>query len=270
MARLLKREQFYFCLWVSFCEDLLTGPTDSIFFIYLYFSEVQMLTKSRKQCWYFVRNQYWNYLWPWGSFCEDLLTGPTGSIFFSFLWFWFFLRCKGLQIVGKKCWYFVRNQYWNYAFVSCRSNWRSLEKATNLCEHMRWMMGMLSSCLFVVSWAFSRLSHFWICCGCSSASVSACVEGPSTGTCGGVMSCSRWTVMAGSTLSTMNSRLRPELVSTTTVNGTSVHDKPLALSLTLFFFFFFTEDGYNNLIFRAIQADGEDCFVVQICIFFIS
>ena len=157
------------------------------------------------------------------------------SFFFSLISI--FSEVQRLTKSRQKCWYFVRNQYWNYDFVSCRSNWRSLEKATNLCEHMRWMMGMLSSCLFGVSWAFSRLSHFWICCGCSSASVSACVEGPSTGTCDGVMSCSRWTVMAGSTLSTMNGRLRPELVSTTTVNGTSVHDKPVALSLTLFFFF---------------------------------
>ena len=188
-----------------------------------------MLTKSRTKCWYLVRNQYWTYLWPWASLCEDLLTSRADQAY----WYYFFL--KGLQRVGKKCWYFVRNQYWNYDFVSCRSNWRSLEKATNLCEHMRWMMVMLSSCLFGVSWAFSRLSHFWICCGYSSASVSACVEGPSTGTCDGVMSCSRSTVMAGSTLSTMNGRLRPELVSTTTVNGTSVHDKPVALSLTLFF-----------------------------------
>ena len=216
-----------------------------------------MLTKSKTKCWYLVRNQYWTYLWPWASLCEDLLTSRADQAY----WYYFFL--KGLQRVGKKCWYFVRNQYWNYDFVSCRSNWRSLEKATNLCEHMRWMMVMLSSCLFGVSWAFSRLSHFWICCGYSSASVSACVERPSTGTCDGVMSCSRSTVMAGSTLSTMNGRLRPELVSTTTVNGTSVHDKPVALSLTLFFF---TEDGYSDLIFRAIQADGEDCFVVQICV----
>ena len=129
---------------------------------------------------------------------------------------------------------------------------------------MRWVIGMLSSCLFGVSWAISRLSHFWICCGCSSASVSACVEEPSTGTCDGVMPCSRWTVTAGSTLSTMNGRLRPELVSTTTVNGTSVHDQPVALSLT----FFFIEGRYNDLIFRAIQANGED-FLSCKSIFFI-
>ena len=208
------------------------------FCIDFYCYEVEMLPKSWEKCWYLVRNQYWNYLWPWGSFCEDLLTGPTGSIFFFFSLISIFSEVQRLTKSRQKCWYLVRNQYWNYDFVSCRSNWRSLEKATNLCEHMRWMMGMLSSCLFGISWAFSRLIHFWICCGCSSASVSACVEGPSTGTCDGVMSCSRWTGMAGSTLSTMNGRLRPELVSTTTVNGTSVHDKPVALSLTLFFFFY--------------------------------
>ena len=45
-----------------------------------------------------------------------------------------------------------------------------------------------------------------------SAFALACMRGPGTGTCNGMVLCSRLIVMTGSTLSSTNSRLRPELV----------------------------------------------------------
>ena len=117
----------------------------------------------------------------------------------------------------------------NYELTTMRGFRNSIDQYLRQSKYTRWVMWTLSSCLFGISLAFTRLSHCWIGCGSSSAFALACVKGPNTGTLNGMVLCSWWTVMTGSTFSTKNIRLRPE-VSTTTVDGTSVHNKPIALS----------------------------------------